>query len=660
MKMYFFVLYFFISATGYSNEFPVVSRLKKEKVRAVSCALGNANKVQKFKSGGFNLALTWSYILKGAKPNTEGSDLVCKTKLPRLKAIEHEANLAKKHNIISMPLIWFHNDTLPFIQGKVRKCVTANGKQSKVTPCPQDEVYWQKLMKPLVCAIAEIQKKVGCDGGVALELEFYTGDFIGGYRYGRGADGCYCDHCFYGFLKKNKNSARNIPLNERYYYVTKNYGLKRYLQYLGHQTSLHIKEICNDARKIKEDFLLGVLLEGKINDKYRWYASNIIEAASTKQNPVLVFSLNEYYTGYNHHSEQNMKILKDKKINAFYIGGLTISNFNAEGIGCKSAELVQKNGGFWLYYGEILFLKKPKIIPHDPGTNEWVLRENPERYFECMKKAMNWVNENPEYKPEQSKRSISLLKKDFFPNAKDFKVNNNCFINCKAKRQTAKIANSDFFPNPKVAWNIPETCNISTKIKKSSPLCIRFSKFKKGGKIWQEVKVRKNSKMRFSMEIRSQNLCQPDLAFALLNAYNNKTYIYRPYYNTDKRWVYYGVSFRPDCDKISVAILSHSLSGKLFVRNVKLEELKKITIKSIPIESKHLSGLKMKLPKNMRCDILNPETLLAYFKISEGLNDLSYLQKIYDESPIVFQFKGEIAVNSPKIAIYKSKLYYSK
>ena len=646
-------------------EYPVVTRLRSEKLRVNSSSIGNSQKAKILKDAGLNTVFTFAYILNGApvKQKTSSGDLVSAFNLPRLKIIRNEAKLAKKHNLISMPLIWFNKKTVPILkQAPYRKFVSVRGKQYKIAPCPLDEIYWNKFISPIVCAIAKVQAEEKCDGGVALDQEFYSGDLIGGFCYGEGAQGCYCDKCFGDFIRKHEHKfdKSKFPLENRYSHICQKYSRKQYLDYLEQKLAKQIKPIAAKARKIKPDLLLGQLCIGT------WYLKGLAKGLSAPGLPTIILNEVEYFNGYNKRSKKSLAELKKAGFPYLYAGGLTISAYNAKGLGAKAAELAQKTDGYWLYFGEMLFIKNAKIIKHGLRPSEYALREPACRYWPAIKKANKWLDKKEEL-PELSKiKSESFLTKKIFPAAtKTVPVKGGLKLLTPSKQLGGVLTNPDFTQPAIVGWHLEggvRQINYNkTKNKKEIILQLSPESMNKGA-LWQDCKVKIKQKYRFSAEFKTENVAAPRIGFQFIEPYSKNSYVTILASNAADQWEFKKWSVSPYNPKLGVRLLVQGKSGKVYIKNPKLEAVYPIAINSKPIKiipDENLNNIELEIQRDVACELVDPETNLAYFKMESGMTDLRYLSAVFPNSPMKFRLSGEIDTTTKIIKISKAKMFFS-
>ena len=653
-----------ISLCVMAAEYPVVTRLRTEKLRVMTAGIGNSAKAKILKNAGLNTFFTFAYILHGApvKQKTASGDLVSAPNLPRLKVIRNEAKLAKKHKLITMPLIWFNKKTIPILQQSLyRRFVSARGKQYKIAPCPLDETYWNKFILPIICAIAQVQAEEKCDGGVALDQEFYSGDLIGGYCYGEGEQGCYCDKCFGDFIKKHEHkfNKSKFPLEDRYLYICQKYSRKQYFNYLEQKLAKQIKIIAAKARKIKPDLLLGQLCSGN------WYLNGMAKGLSAPGLPTIILSEAEYSHGFNKRSQKHISHLKQASFPYLYAGGLIISRFNAKGLGAKAAELAQKTDGYWLYHGETLFAKNVKIVK-SWLSSEYVLREPASRYWSAIKITNVWLDKKVKL-PElaKTKSETFLTEKIFSPATTVVPVRSGLKL-LKPQKQQGGILINPYFALPATkGWNleggIRQIDYYKTKDKKEIILQLSPESLKEGA-LWQNCKVKIKQKYRFSAEFKIENVAAPRVGFQFIEPYSKNSYVTILASNANDQWEFKKWCVSPYNPLLGIKILAQGKSGRVLVKDPKLEEIYPITVNSNTLQiepGKKINNIELKIQRNIACELVNPESNLAYFKMQSGNNDLRYLGTIFPDSPVKFRLSGEISTATRVIKISKAKMFFS-
>jgi hypothetical protein len=639
--------------------FPVVQRLLKERVRAITAGTGNNHNSEIIKKHKLNLALSFSYILKNAGINKTSDKLVTEKTLPRLKALRNYAKYATANKLLTMPVIWFHTDTAAILQNRpYRRYVTFDGQICDVTPCPLDKVYWEKLMKPLFGMLAKIQLEENAKGGAAFDAEYYAGDMAGGFCYDpKIAHGCFCNHCFGGFLKFNNDNIdiRTIPVDERFEYVKNKYSSKPYLDYLENQIALQVGRVAEDTRKIKKDFLLGLL-----PDANNWFLRGVARGFSAPELPVLIFSESEYFTGFSEKSQQHINNLNKASFPYIYAGGLTISRYNAEGLGAKLAELAVKTDGYWLYYGETLFNPRTKIVAKNTSTSEYVLREPATRYWPAIKTANQWLDEHNNKTWLTGKNSVrtSLLTKKYFNILpQGIELTSKGFITTSQLPNTLLVKNADFAQALDKDWKTFSTMPERLKLP-SGNYALLFDYSSKGtekqfNSIFQIVPTQKGKKYQVSVDIKAEKLVNQYVGFQIYNSIAAGAIMSQIVIDAGSKWQNINKAFTAPADKVYLSLLANGAKGKVYFKNLQFKEMHNIKIKSTAINISRVNSIEAQFDdKQIDLFAMKPGTGLAYFKLIPGQCDsIWFLRKIFGSVPLKLELDTNIVSDTKNVPI---------
>ncbi len=623
-----------------------VKELKTKGVRGISAGMGSRERVAKFSDAGLNLCLNWSYILQKGTPGPSGA-VIEQAELPRLKNIENEAKLAKESGVLTMPLIWVHEDTVPFLKKTgSRPCVDVNGRQCKVVPCPSDEAFWQKVMRPLLMKFAAIQKEAGASGGGAIDFEYYTGEFAG-YCYDEIAlQGCYCDVCFNGFIEHNAAKAPVLMLEQRGKYVAENFGQEVYLQYLEQCVYKQAAEMARAVREIKPDFLFGTL-PGAGN----WFLDGVARGMSAPGLPVLVFNEKEYFTGYNPKTAELQKTLREKGFPVLLAGGLTISSYNGEGLGAKAAEMTRLADGYWLYYGEMLMAAKPRIVPKNPGQNEYILREMPDRYWPAIKRANQWLDRGEKIESFTNPQSVSLLSKDEFSKLPGGVTVEKDGLRLElAPKGDVKAANLDFSAPFGRGWQTyytPPVCGSGEMV-----FDLAGTKDGRWNSVFQAVELVKGQSYQVDVEVKAEKLEQGHLALQVYNSVAAGAIAQQFDHKPNSEWKNLRIRFAAPAEKLYLTLQAHGVGGKVSFRNLKLRETANVELETRPLPKRPIEALTMESSDPfLRGSLLNPETGLEYFYLQPGANLLGYLQAIYPEAPLAVRLTADPVIGQKEVPV---------
>lgn len=638
------LLLFLVAGTAFAAEPPVVKRLKNEKIRATSAALSAPPKAKIIKDAGLNTVVTWSYFLQGCPvaPKKDNEPLYDPAALPRSKTMRNEIRLAAKDNMISLPLLWFHKDTVPVMaQKNYRRAVTSEGRLCKVTPCPADRVYWDELVKPFFLYMAQIQKEEGASGGAAVDLEFYAGELTGGFTYGRGMDGCFCDDCFGEFLKRNNVAfdPAAFPPESRWEYLVKRGQYQDYLDDLAGRVTERTAAIRGEVRAVKPDFVFAVMPGGE-----GWYFDGLARGFGSADIPMLMFSETEYFGGWSARSAACLENIRSKQLPVLLVGGLTVSAYNAEGLAAKVLELAEKCDGYWLYYGESLFSKSPKIIERSFRPSEYALREPGPRYWQ----AITAVNERLDAGFSVSAAAGSgreLGNADIFPGKASA---DGIAVPDQAGDAKGRLDGQWVLGGVELTGktkDVPLKKSADSTVLQEIPNGFMLDLNGRGERetftYKQTVAVTPKQKYRIRMDICTDDVSFPLNGFEITEAYSKNPYFRHWASSTGGEWKYFERTVTPYNNKVDVRLLVSGATGKVGFRNIVFEELRDFDLTGAGLPELP-STIVLDNPEPVGVEIINPETGLGYFKLENGVNDLRYLKALYPGMPAAIRVSGEV------------------
>ena len=658
------------------KKFAVVLRLQKESVRAITSGFPGDGGAKNILEAGLNTCMPWSYILSDVKARkvADGEDFVTESDLVnKLSGFREQAQLAQKYGFVFMPLIWFHTDTVPFLtNNNYRRCVSVHGRQTKVTPCPLDEGYWDRLMLPLLKTMAKIEKEVGCSGGASLDMEFYAGDFDGGFTYNKTAiQGCYCDYCFGSFLEsRGENiSPAKIAFSHRAPYIRQHYSISDYLDFLESKLTVKTRSIAQQVRQIKPDFLMGVL-PGMRN----WYLRGIARGLSSPGLPVMIFSEAEYSDGFNSKTVEQLTWLEKEDIDAFLLGGLTLNRFSGIGIGAKAAELANKADGYWIYHGQVLHYPDTKIVAARGPQNEYLVIEPVQRYWDGIGKANAWLDKAivlPELQPHGQMPLFTKALLNKLPAS--VSLNNSGIAIKSAGAGRSLITNGDFQKPFDSGW---QTFDQPPQIVDAPHQLGRALLFDFGTRVgdqglttfFQTIAVEPNSHYHFAMDVRLQGVKSPRVGFQLFAPDSPSVFLQQTTNLTDiTKTTLQGRVYTDKKSKLILLVLTNGTAGKIWIDNIRSSKLNSIRLKTASIAlSSSQRPYRLVLPKlpetvnDAVWEIMDPITGLPYFREFTDKTDLRYLHAIFPKAPIAVAVDLEVEQSDSLIQIESPYLLWNK
>jgi len=651
-----------------------VKRLEREGVRAISAAVGSDDQGGQIVQTGLNTLLRWAYMLQGATARKvpPGEDFVAESDIAgRLGGVLREANLARKYNLVYVPNIWFHTDSLPFMtNNEYRRCVSLHGTRCRITPCPVDEGYWDRLMLPLLKMLAEIEKKAGCSGGAALDLEFYTGDFSGGFCYNKTAvQGCYCDHCFGEFLKSRGEQFRSkdFELTKRADYIRQNYSLRDYLDFQELQVEQKVRSVADRVRKIKPDFMLG-MLPFRLN----WYLKGVARGMSAPGLPVLIFSEREYSRGFNARTAESVAWLRKEGIPARLIGGLMIGAYTGMGMGAKAAELACRADGYWLYHGQVLYNPNARILPRGKHS-EYKVQEPTARYWEAMKLANAWLDKGARlYQGEPAGEMPILTPATVVKPPEQVIVSEKGIEITPLPDSGSLVANGDFtrpfasawrtFDQPPKIVDLPDRdgravlfdCKVRTRDTYTSSF-------------FQTVKVDPPKRYRVKVDVRTESLELGKVGVQVFHTDKSEAMVNNTVTLSDCPWTTLSGDFAAARPEVHLVLLANGVEGKIWIANVRMHQIDHFRLETKRVTlPKGCLPLKVVLPElpgdaRLRCFLADPLLERDYFRVAPQTDlDLRYLGAIYGDVPLGFLLEFDLERSSRPTRITPGRLLYYK
>ena len=416
-----------------------VARLRREGIRAMTS--GDPETISR---AGFNTTLPWERPLTGAKkssapdsPTIVTADDFSKESIDKLRAW---ARKCKQEDIIMMYMMYVAAEhSVRMLTGldseldpgghllnyigyegrdtlnpKVRKIWPAHqyrhvvdwdGQAARWAPCPLERRYWLGLIKPQLELVARMLRETGASGGAALELETYCFYSIYPGMASQKKTFCYCDDCFYDFVRSlDESEAPTAVLPRvRFDWLTQRGLLLRYEQHLEDSLAAIIREMVESVRKIDPDFLFGMYPYAPF-----WYYDALIRGSGTAELPCLVFPSAEYSSGFTREPRQtffgdaatpdSVDHLRRRQLHALYAGGIWFPNSSSEALTMATDRLARSADGFWMYnqywnaekyesiwkqHADLMHLRKDLRGPLPKGG----------RSVDCMETAREWVRQ---------------------------------------------------------------------------------------------------------------------------------------------------------------------------------------------------------------------------------------------------------------------------
>ena len=356
------------------------ARLRTEGIRAVS-----RGDPEKLAAAGFNLVLPWKQILSGAKKATSpDSSIILRREDFSEESVAELRDWAlrcKKNNLVMMYMMYVAAESsVRYLSGvdgdlsrymrnesgaarmvwsahEYRHLVDWNGETARWAPCPSERRYWMGLIRPQLELVARVLKETGATGGGALELETYC--FYSAYP-GMASQKkifCYCDHCYYGFVRSQGGSEVPEAVRPGYRFdrLTQHGFLPRYETYLEDTLAGLVEEMIREVRKVNAEFLFGMYPYAPF-----WYYDALIRGSGTPELPCLVFASPEYSGGYmadapstyfgDAPTPASVAHLRRRRLPAMYAGGLWAKSMaSPDAVAMAMDRMLRGPDGFWIY-----------------------------------------------------------------------------------------------------------------------------------------------------------------------------------------------------------------------------------------------------------------------------------------------------------------------
>lgn len=328
-----------------------------------------------------------------------------------VKQMKEVVKKAKKAGIIPLFSIYTLNGAMAqeIQKHNFSPFVDERGFPLNPAPCPRDRRFWFELMLPQWTSVARALQEEDWAGGITMENEFYATASLGWWypKY----RSCYCDSCFNDFLKTKKIKIEKLPdYKERANFITKNGLDKEYYQFMESEIAGIFKEMTGKVRKICPAFLVA---------QYPYistpFCNGVIEGAGTEKLPVILFSNDEYFSGFRSFSEKKIEELKFKKYNnVLYAGGLSIGYYNPVEYAMNALKLLQFADGFWIYWGGCLFdanwkQRMPGSPDYEKISWEYRLQAEPKEYWDALEKVLKSYDSKESLEKSYTKSSLKLV-----------------------------------------------------------------------------------------------------------------------------------------------------------------------------------------------------------------------------------------------------------
>lgn len=268
----------------------------------------NRSILAKMRLSGLNAA--WPKITNF---NPNGADINARNK------IEQWADACEKEGLQLWPSFNFvgGDNELKFFPD-FRREVTVSGIVHQHTPCPADELYWQRVVLPRCLMVAQMSRVRKNIAGVVLDMEMYGADHAG---YGAA---CACDACRSGADSNDPAALLNWQRRE----VTR-----------------ICRDLCEKVHQVNPKFQFAAT---HMEEPYPFF-EGVALGLGTPEVPVVCAAERTYADGYTPEVDQTQARFRQLKAHVRYLGGLSLTHFSANQVGPQLYALGSHGGGFWLY-----------------------------------------------------------------------------------------------------------------------------------------------------------------------------------------------------------------------------------------------------------------------------------------------------------------------
>lgn len=370
-----------------------VKRLRTEGVRIAHLS-GRGGTVPPMAEAGCNVMMhnTWALQKVAKSTPADAEQIVRADDLAGLQGrVTAAASECRKVGAVSLCSFYglSGNEAQFLNQHRYRKFVDAVGTEGTVSPCPLSRRYWFGLLLPQFRLQAQALKEASLPGGVIVDLEFYAGGDI--YPWWGSRDLCYCDSCWELFCTGTgqPETSYQLTAEERGTWINRQELSDDYHGVLGQHLAMMMRDVADECRGIHPNFLMGFYFYTP-----HWISDAILRGWSTPELPALAMSEAEYYSGFNRHSEEKIVHLRERGINALYIGGVMQGRCMPRLYAAMADELARRADGYWLYYAAMFFEPGAiKNLKQPEKGNEYSLAAPPEEYLNGLRQGNDGLDE---------------------------------------------------------------------------------------------------------------------------------------------------------------------------------------------------------------------------------------------------------------------------
>ncbi len=276
-----------------------------------------------------------------------------------IAAVREAAVAAQKAGLRFFPGIYWYGAEADFARTRPWHAVTRQGIELEDVPCPSDQGFWDAVLTERMEGLARLSREVPL-AGLLVDFEAYYGQSkysgqVPGQMTVRGAgwigrDTCFCDHCFYGFLRSKRLPRLELAPSERepwlyeHGYITakadEDRAIGDYFDFLRAEWGAFARDTERVVHAVNPDLLLG---------GYPGMEGSVLRAWGREDLPVAVFTEAGYDGGYWYKSVDNYQVVRRQTANLIFVNGVIHGLFAPLALVPHLTASAENFDGYWLY-----------------------------------------------------------------------------------------------------------------------------------------------------------------------------------------------------------------------------------------------------------------------------------------------------------------------
>ena len=265
-------------------------------------------------------------------------------------------------------------------------------------PCPLSQKYWDRTFLRRALAVARLSKQHPSVMGVGLDPESYY--FGAWYRKERerrklkGAgwgsivffsnDECFCDRCFFGFLKSQglKRPAVAADGRERSRWLKEEGLTQKHYTYLGDELCALTARLREKVHAVNPDLAFAVMLLGHGD---HWWCRGVSRGLGTSRVPAFDYDETTYTPGFTPAVARHRARFRRWGAHVLHGGTLWGGKHPPQSPCFLSAQMYHfavRDGGYWFWPGNSSLWRNPDKLRH-----YYVLAGRQEDYWKAFVRA---------------------------------------------------------------------------------------------------------------------------------------------------------------------------------------------------------------------------------------------------------------------------------